>query len=32
MDFPHDLAKHGKLIREILSGAKGGIKQASHSK
>lgn len=29
MDFPHDLAKHGKLIREILSGAKGGIKQVN---
>lgn len=32
MDFPHDSAMHGKLIREILSGAKGGIKQASHGK
>ena len=32
MDFPHDSAMHGKLIRDILSGAKGGIKQAGHSK
>eukprot|EP00320_Phaeocystis_rex_P019098 CAMPEP_0119061082 /NCGR_PEP_ID=MMETSP1178-20130426/4932_1 /TAXON_ID=33656 /ORGANISM="unid sp, Strain CCMP2000" /LENGTH=366 /DNA_ID=CAMNT_0007042251 /DNA_START=32 /DNA_END=1132 /DNA_ORIENTATION=- len=29
MDFPHDAAMHGKLIREILSGAKGGIKQVN---
>ena len=29
MDFPHDAAMHGRLIREILSGAKGGIKQVN---
>jgi dTMP kinase len=26
MDFPHDSAMHGKLIRELLTGAKGDIK------
>jgi len=29
MDFPHDAAMHGTLIRDVLSGAKGGIKQVS---
>ena len=29
LDFPHDAAMHGKLIREVLSGAKGGIKQVN---
>ena len=26
IDFPHDAAMHGRLIRTLLSGAKGGIK------
>ena len=29
LDYPHDAAMHGKLIRELLSGSKGDIKSVN---